>query len=241
MNEIMSILFALIISVLPVLIIGILGYIIWVVVKNKNGKTKLKLSSQPLLQIYLYLISFITLLVAIIGGALVMKVATSYIIDIPFSYPLQRPNSYYEEEGMKLDEPTTKDCYAGKPVQFYGSDFCFDQSIRKTELITGITLLISMAILFSLHQYAIYKIGQKREIKNWLQKTYTFLSLIMYSVIGVVSIPLSIYLLTNYLLFEPNSDMYSTPSAPAMVIGITIFTIPLWIYFLNKTMELKEE
>lgn len=240
MNEIMSILFGLIITVAPILVIGILGYIIWVVIKNKNGKTKLKLSSRSLLQIYLYLISFITLIVAVIGGALVMKVATSYIFNIPFSYPLQRPNNYYEED-MKLDEPISEDCYVGKPIQFYDSEFCFDPSLRKTELITGITLLISMTVLFSLHQYAIHKINQKHEIKNWLEKTYTFLSLIMYSVIGIVTIPLSIYLLTNYLLFEPNSDMYSTPSAPAMVIGITILTIPLWVYFLNRTMRLKEE
>ena len=49
---------------------------------------------------------------------------------------------------------------------------------------------------------------------------------------------LSIYLLTNYLLFEPSKDMYMTPSQPGMALAITIVTIPLWIYFLTRTTKI---
>lgn len=227
--------------IIPILfVIGIIICII-VLVKKNQINSNFKITSHTLLQFYLYLISFITLGVLVIGAGLTAKALLSYKVSIPFSYTLYKSNS--EEDAIKLEdvkEEEFKECYEGEPIDVYGSKFCFNKSLRKTELITGITLFISMSILFSIHQFALSKIKKENRIL-WLKKTYTFLSLILYSIVGLITIPTSIYLITNFLLFEPTKDIYSTPTSPAMTCSIMIISIPLWIYFLNRTIQLKEK
>lgn len=245
MEETMGILFFLLSIVGLILVIGVVVYIIITMIKNSEKKVKFKLSPKTLLQIYLYVISFLTLAIAVIGISLAIKAGTSYIFDLPFSYTLQKANNYSEKSVEFESTPNgdilqEEECYNGKKIQEYGKDFCFDSSQRKSDLITGISLFISMTILFVIHQYAISKIKQK-DILLWLKKLYTFLSLILYSIAGLIVIPTSIYLLTNFLLFEISEDTYSTPTSPAMALAFMLFIIPLWIYFLKKTTQLKEE
>lgn len=242
----MGIIFFLFSIVGSILVIGVIVYIIITMTKNNEKKTKFKLSPKILLQIYLYVISFLTLAIAVIGISLAIKAGTSYFLALPFSYTLQKANTYTEnsvefESTPNGDIPIEfEECYSGKKIQEYGKDFCFDSSQRKSDLITGISLFISMTLLFIIHQYAISKIKEKDSIL-WLKKLYTFLSLILYSIAGLIVIPTSIYLLTNFFLFEITEDTYSTPTAPAMALAFMLFVIPLWIYFLKKTTQLKEE
>lgn len=238
----LGVIFAVISLMIALLVIGVVVYIIVIMVKNKDEKVKFKLSTKALLQVYLYVISALTLGIAVIGGSMAIKSSVSYIFGVPFSYTLQKANSYEE---TKAYDPTLKvedfqDCYTGQPETFYNEDFCFDSSMRKSDLINGITLVVSMSLLYALHRYAISKIKEKDRI-DWLKKIYTFGSLILYSVISIVAIPTGIYNLTNFLVFEPTKNMYSTPEAPAMPLAITLIAIPLWIYFLRKTTELKED
>ncbi len=242
----MSIIFFLFSIIGSILVIGAIVYIIINMIKNNEKKGKFKLSPKILLQIYLYVISFLTLAIAVIGASLAIKAGTSYLFDLPFSYTLQKANTYNEnsvefESTPKGDIPIDfEECYNGEKIQEYGKDFCFNSSQRKSELITGLSLFISMTLLFVIHQYAISKIKKENTIL-WLKKLYTFLSLILYSIAGLIVIPTSIYLLTNYFLFEISQDTYSTPTAPAMALAFVIFVIPLWVYFLKKTTQLKEE
>ena len=71
-----------------------------------------------------------------------MKASFSYYFDIPFSYTLQRVNTY--DPYLEYEEPLEKEvekCYEGSPVTYYGKEFCFDSNQRKNDLINGITLL----------------------------------------------------------------------------------------------------
>ncbi len=245
--EMLSILFSIVGFIVPLLVVGVVIYIIVAVSKNKNGNTKFKLSSKILLQIYLYIISFLTLGVAVIGGSIAIKASTSFLLDIPFSYTLQRSNSYMDGKETvpiyDLGSPTKEiqaECYQGDPITFHGMDFCFDSNQRKTDLINGISLFLSMIILFLIHQYAISKIGDEKII-SWLRKIYTFGSLILYSIVSIVAIPTAIFQATNYILFETNTNVYSTPNAPAIALAVVLLAVPLWIIFLKETVKLKED
>ncbi len=240
--EMLSILLSVVGFIIPLLVVGVVIYIILTVSKNKNGNTKFKLSSKTLLQIYLYVLSFLTLGICVIGATTAIKAAISFQFDIPFSYTLQKAQDY--EEAKMFDAPLQrsdfKECYSGDVVSYYDTDFCFDNNERRTDLINGITLFVSMAILFFIHQYALSKIKKEKRI-GWLKKIYTFASLILYSVVSIVAIPTAIYQLTNYILFEAGEGIYQTPNAPAMPIAIALISIPLWILFLRETMQLKED
>lgn len=202
--------------IVPIAIVGTVVYMIVQSAKNKDAK--FKISAKTLFQIYLFLISFLTLIIAVIGGATAIKAALSYQFGIPFSYTLYKANDFAE---TKIYDPNLT-------------------RLQKTDLINGITIFISMVILFAIHQFAISRIKGKEKLQ-WLYKLYTFASLILYSIIGLVSIPTSIYQLTNFLLAEPEKYVHSTPEAPAMALGVAILSVPLWIYFLKKTSDIKDE
>jgi hypothetical protein len=165
-------------------------------------------------------------------------------MDIPFTYTLQKANDMKEAvpvfEDDILIEETQEKCYQSDPVTYYDTEFCFDSNQRKTDLINGITLFVSMAILFLIHQYALSKIKEERKIE-WLKKIYIFASLILYSIVSIIAIPTAIYQVINYLLFEMDTSMYSTPPAPAFAIAVVLVGVPLWIYFFKETVKLKED
>lgn len=226
----------------PAIVIGVIVYIIISMNKNKDSNNKFKLSSKILLQIYLYALSFITLGVAVIGGSIALRAIASYQFDVPFAYTLEKVNTDWKEVeyGNNLEDYKYEECYSGSPVTYYNTQFCFDSNQRKSDLINGVTLLLSMSILFLIHQYAIYKIPQE-SIIDWIKKIYIFASLIVYSIVSVIAIPTAIYQLVNYILFEVDKDTYTTYPAPAMAIAIVLLAVPLWLYFLRETTKLKED
>ena len=240
--ESLSIVISIISAIIPILVIGVIVYIIVTVSKNKNDNVKFKLSSKVLLQIYLYVLSFLTLGICVIGATTAIKAAVSFQFDIPFSYTLQKAQNFEETKAYDpaLQRPDFKECYSGEAVRYYDTDFCFDTNERKTDLINGLTLFVSMSILFLIHQYALSKIKEERKIE-WLKKIYTFASLILYSIASIVAIPTAIYQVINFLLFEMDTSIYSTPSAPALAIAVVLISVPLWIYFFKETVKLKED
>ena len=240
MNDMMGFIIGIVFVIVPIAIVGTVVYMIVQSAKNKDAK--FKISAKTLFQIYLYLISFLTLIIAVIGGATAIKSALSYQFGIPFSYTLYRANDFTE---AKMYDPTlTREnfdtCYEGDPMVFGTTEYCFNTQLPKTELINGITIFVSMVFLFAIHQFALSRIKGKERLQ-WLDKLYTFASLILYSIIGLVSIPTSIYQLTNFLLAETDKNTYSTPEAPAMALAIALMSVPLWIVFLKKTSDIKEE
>jgi len=111
-----AIIFSLLSFFVPIIVIGIVIYIIVIMTKNKDGNTKFKLSPKTLLQIYLFVISFLTLGIAVIGGVIAIKASTSYLLDIPFSYTLQKANDYQDTSNTTLDIPSIKQKKYNKSV-----------------------------------------------------------------------------------------------------------------------------
>lgn len=246
MSEITGIVISIVAGMIPLAIGATVVYLIIQAIKNKGEKdgksVNFKISAKTLFQVYLYLISFLTLIIAVIGGATAIKAGLSYQFGIPFSYTLYKGSSFAETKmyDPTLDLETFKICEQGEPITIGTSDYCINYQQQTTDLVNGLTIFVSMLILFGIHQFAISRIDEKHRLQ-WLSKLYIFASLILYSIMGLVSIPTSIYQLTNYLLTKPENYSYSTPEAPAMAIALVILSLPLWIYFLGKTSNLKDE
>ena len=197
----------------------------------------IKITGSTLLKFYLYLISLITLTAAMFSGAIVLKSVVSYFVPKQFSYVLYEAN---DEEAIKQSEADgyeLEECYTGKVIEIEGGKYCWDENERKQDLVNGIAIFSSMMILFGLHQLGIKK-TKKLETPRWLVKSYTILSLLVYSITGLVAIPTAIYQTTNYFLSDDLSTLYY---APAYAIGLVILVLPLWFIFFNKTLNLKDE
>lgn len=243
MTEILPITFSILVAVISILSVAGIAYLIFALIKRKDTDKPLSLSVNLLFKIYLYLISFITLILVVVGGATLIRSALSYAIDISFSYPLTAPNNVepamtkpvYPEDSMY----TIPECYNGTTMEIKGQKVCFDEESRKQDLINGTTLLISMAIIFAIHQYGIY-LSEKKSKLMWLKKIYLFTNLVIFSIAGIISIPTSIYAAINYYLFSSDLTLYNR-QIPGISIGIVILVLPLWIYFLIKTQRLQED
>lgn len=221
------------------LVVGGVIYLIVRLVRNRDNNEKpFKLTINLLFKFYLYIISFITLLVAVYGGMLLIKSGASYAFGIPFSYDLYVANN--EETAVKDDSTdyVVPTCYDGEKISLNNQNVCFNENTRKQDLINGATFFVSMLILFGLHQFALVRL-EKKSSTPWLKKVYTFASLVLYSVIGVIIIPTAIYQLTTHLIYR-SSDI-TLYTAPGTAIGLLIMVLPLWIFFLVKTTKMKEE
>ena len=75
--------------------------------------------------------------------------------------------------------------------------------------------------------------------RSRLRKTYNFLSLIIFSIAGIVTIPIGAYQLLTYIYFRPEDITMIDP--PGLPLSLAIFIIPFWVIFLITTMKIKEE
>lgn len=233
MEAVYSILFMILFVFAGFLFVAGVIFLIVKMVRNKDKAEKpFNLTINLLFKIYLYIISFITLIVAVYGGALLVKSGSSYLFGIPFSYDLVTTN-VADENNYGLPE-----CYSGSKMVINNQNVCFNENDRKQDLVNGITFFTSMIILFVLHQIALVKL-EKKNPTPLLKKIYTFVSLVLYSMVGVIIIPTAIYQLTTYLMYRV-SDVTSY-TAPATSIGILIMVLPLWVLFLVRTTRMKEE
>ncbi|MGI6484620.1 MAG: hypothetical protein ACOX0R_03295 [Candidatus Dojkabacteria bacterium] len=217
--------------------VGIIYLIVYLV---KNKEKKIDLGVNTLLHIYLYIISFVTLAIATIGAVIFLNAAASYRFGIPFSYQVELPYAQekYLENEETLDIPAEPTCYQSKLMTIEGEEVCFDITKQKKGLVNGVTLTISMLILFVIHRITLLYLEKKNAIL-WLKKAYNFISLIIYSVLGIVSIPFSLYLLINYFYFKPESVVNN--EAPGGMLALAIVSIPLWITFLISTLKLRKQ
>lgn len=213
-------------------------YLIVHLVRNKDKKIDLGVNT--LLRIYLYTICFVTLAIATAGAVIFTNAASSYKFGIPFSYQLEMPfaeEKYLEDQELS-DIPAEPTCYQGELMKIDEEEVCFDTTKQQKGLLNGATLTISMLILFAIHRITLLFIEKKNTIP-WLKKAYNFISLIVYSVLSIVSIPFSMYLLINYFYFKPESIVRI--EAPGSMVALAIVSIPLWITFLILTLRLRKQ
>ena len=226
-----GILFFVLSGLLPILVTG--GLIYLIVHLSRNKGVKINLGINTLLHIYLNIIAFATLAITVVGATIFLNSAFSYKFGIPFSYEVQEAYSDIKED---MEEPIT--CYQGELMNIEGESVCFDMTKQKKGIVNGATLTISMLILFAVHKIALIFLEKKGKVM-WLKKTYNFVSLITYSSVSIITIPVSIYLLVNYFYFKPEN--ISKIEAPGGAFALAIISIPLWIIFLITTLKLREK
>ena len=224
-------------QLLQPLFIGCVIYLIFYFIKRKKMKIDFKVNT--LLHIYLYVICFITLIITVIGANMLIKAVASYKFGIPFSYEIYEYHEPSENLQLKEDmDYIEPECYIGKKIDISGQTVCFDDTEQKKGLVNGATLTISMLFLFTIHRIALYYLEKKEEIL-WLKKIYIFISLIGYSTLSVISIPIAIYLILNYVYFRPE-ELFLI-EAPGGAVALALASIPLWIVFLICTFRLREK
>jgi len=234
----MSTLFPVIFAIFSILgALLVVGGVVYTIIyfSKKKKVDKFSISVDLLLKIYLYVISIATLAIAVVGGTILLKSASSYAFGIPFAYDTYEIN---DGEQVQVKDPDAQipDCYEGETTKINGQNVCFDDNKIKQDLINGGIIFFSMIILFTIHMIGI-KMIEKKNVTEWLKKAYIFISLILYSLVGIVTVPIAIYQLSTHLLYRVED--ITKYEAPGTALALLILVLPLWIYYLVKTTKLR--
>jgi uncharacterized phage infection (PIP) family protein YhgE len=134
---------------------------------------------------------------------------------------------------------TFQECYTGVVTKIDGKDYCFDKESQKRDMVTGLTLSLSMAVLLAIHVIGLIY-NSKTEPAEFLKKVYLFLSLGLYGIMSIVLLPASIYMLVEYALYTQTDLAYYNRVIPGQPLSWVIYALPLWIYFLITVLKLRE-
>ena len=233
-----GIFFALLSFVVPVIIlVAVIALVIYLV---KTREDKHVLGVQTFLKLYLYAAMAVSLAVTVIGLGISFMSLSSYILGPEFSYSL---NSHYEYDSTyKYNTDYDYDeCYDdGEVIEVDGEKYCFNNEQRKRDFLLGMTLFISMFIIFVIHRVGL-AVSSKKEKSHFLKKLYMFVSVSVYGIASIVAIPLSLYTLIDYLAFEiKDYSSYSRP-IPGQIISFALVLVPVWIYFLVRLTLAKDK
>lgn len=242
------------VSLLPV--IGIVVLLIMLLKKNNNAdeksaKTKQKavFTFKNLIKGYLYFIISLTIFISLVGFTFVGKAAFG-AIDKNFSYQYTNAVKNYGDDEIKPSTPYDPYLYEyeynrdlqmapenGEVKSYYcydeefelvnidGEYYCFNSQEGKLDLINGATIIVSTAIIFVMHLILLIKIENKEPSLN-LRKYFIFGNLMLYSLLGLITLPIAIYQLFNYLIILAKPVTYN--EVPGGLLAFVIFTLLAW-------------
>ncbi len=228
-----------IIAVAVISVIG--GIIVGIVTLMKGKKGENRFTFMNLWSAYLYFMTLISLIGALIGGAMFLKSALTNVFGPQFSYQM----NYYD--------PANSNGPDGKPVpfdqSFYknqtivvkdGKTFYFDGELKRTDMVEGLTIFLSLGLIFALHKYLSMKL--EGEVVDAFKKLYLFLGLIITSIISIILIPTAIYQLISYFVYGWTnvSNGFSTTYFPGEAIAGMILFVPTWIIFIFKMFKMNK-
>lgn len=194
-----------------------------------------------LLRIYLYIISFFSLIMASASIAVILNASLASKYGVQFSYQLTKP---YEEYPEKESAPhqnqreNEKKCFSpDEEITIDGKNYCIEKDAVKKDIIGGISIAIPMILIFAIHTIVIMLV-EKKYVVIWIKKGYRFISLIFFSIVGLISTSIAINKLVQFFFLKPEN--FTEISRPGIPLSIALVVLPLWIYFLISTNKIKE-
>lgn len=127
-----------------------------------------------------------------------------------------------------------------------GISQAYDGDAIRNDLTLATVLLCTGLVICILHVYG-KRFIPKKEAENTadIKRIYLFSMLGIFSLSGLISIPLVIYKTVYYYIAEEPSRLYypyssyspPSPPAPTTEMAIAIVILPLWIYFLFRVLR----
>jgi hypothetical protein len=100
----------------------------------------------------------------------------------------------------------------------------------------GVTVMVTGAVICLLHVFG-KKALERKEGKTTplLKKVYLFFMLSIFSIGGLVSLPLAIYGIAHY--YVEHVEEYMHHSDPSGQIAAAVVIVPLWVYYLMRVLR----
>ncbi len=126
-------------------------------------------------------------------------------------------------------------------INVNGKYYCHNPLAIQLDLINGITIVVSTLLIFIMHFILLFKIEHDEPSMN-LRKYFIFGNLMVYSLMGIVTLPIAIYSLFNYLLMTTKPVVYN--DVPGGILAFVVFTLitwAIWLIAMLKNRNTKQE
>jgi len=221
----------------------VIGVVITIVNTIKNKGEKNIFQFKFLWPGYLYLISLVSLIGMLIGVSMILKSGFAKLAGPQFSYNMNYYNAVDTVDPEYSKPISEQDYYKDyDKLVVNGKTFYYDGNQTKRDMIQGLTLAFSMAILFAIHRYLTTK-SDKNLSAVW-NKSYIFLGLIITSLLSIILIPTSAYQTISYYVEGWTSiltkNLYSGFTPPGDALSAMIVIVPAWFVFIYKVNRLNK-
>lgn len=192
-----------------------------------------KLTFKSVFRIYLYVISFVTVVISVLSMILLINSVTSLIFGPEFGYRL---DAYYEETenvsynfGNQYEEQ--------EQIEVDGKTYLYDGRQAPKDLVNYSILFVFSGIIYLTHRYGIYATRQGfADESDLLRKLYVFSLLLTFGIAAVILIPGSINTIVNYLVLGVEDFSSSTYNPPGEGISVLLVSIPAWSFLVFRAV-----
>jgi hypothetical protein len=202
----------------------------------RNKEKNISLNINHFLRVYFHSIIFISVVLIVVGGALVLRALFGYAFGVQFAYDLGynstiTPLSTSETIYPPIDIIPITCTQPQQTLTIKGKDYCFDQDQPKRDLLNGATLIVSMIFILAAHRAGLY-LSEKNERSETIRRGFHLFGLCAYGLASIILIPVSLYELFDYLLFpQPDLTVYSRV-IPGPLLAATVFVVPVWLIYM---------
>jgi hypothetical protein len=178
------------------------------------------LSAGVLLRFYLYIASFVTLVV-LIAGLIYLLTGLFSLASIDFSY------AHYPRPVINpaVNQPGTQD--QARLEQQQRED---QRDHQSTDLIRGGTLAVMGAILFGIHAVLRRRETPDAPSESNFRRGFLTVGLVTFGLVGLVALPVGVYQTLKFFLVPPLETQ--TRVAPGTTFATGLVLTPLWVYYL---------
>lgn len=227
--------------IIPMLAMGIaVAIAIYSVVMKDKIEDKDSLGKN-LLRVYLYVITLFSLIITTMSFAVVLNAALASKFGVEFSYTLNKPSPKVDAIPYTLKEnfpEKEKRCYDDQEeITINEQNVCVDKDVIRKDIVKGLSIALPMTLILVLHIIGIITI-EKKHVVLWIKKGYRFISLILFSVVGIISTSMAIKELVEFFYLKAEDITQQSKPGPSLAIALVV--LPLWVYFLISTNKLKD-
>jgi len=223
-----------------VILLAFASFVVAASVYFRSEKEPEALQRRFLPRFYAYAMLFVSSLILLIGGGLLLKAAFSYPLGMEFSYRAQP--IYAEVEVRPVEVAPTEPSAAvptpvpvWEPPAFEGIEYREEERLR--DLLNGATLVGVGALFFAMHWFLRNRVeSQKERPLSFLNRAYLMVSGVVFGGLSLVMLPMGLYQLIEFYLVprgDPEQTLWSWP-IPGDTLGYALVALVLWLWTLPQ-------
>ena len=230
--EVFSILF-------PVAILAFLALLVALgvfMISRWRAGTPFGISFRTIALAYCYLMSAVSLLVLVIGLSMGVKAGLSDVLGRGFSYYVTTEERMMPVPEDKAD-PSAPRRMEMQPIPLEERERNARQVERhyREDLIASITMVVVGGIVWVVHTFGRRRLKAEDALDDFLSKSFATIMLVIFGLVGMVSLTMGINELLRYYLIEP--DQFSRRQSPGDAVSTALVFVPIWFYYVLTTLR----